>query len=130
MYDIASGQQLWSNDDLFKADVSGTKGLLGKLQAMGEQMSNIQALTSEPVELEDGTMIVTHPNYVIRVGTQDGKVVWKNNITASTEAQVVFSPYRKGMVFVGVNVESESGSGFTTSSSSQGEPQKFYTNLY
>lgn len=129
MYDISSGEQLWSNDDLFKADTEGAKGFLGKLQAMGQQLSNLQSLTSEPLELDDETIIVTHPNYVIRLHSASGKVIWKNSILPSTRAEIVFSPFRQGVVFVGTDVESETGSGFTTSSS-QGAPQKFYTNLY
>lgn len=129
MYDIASGQQLWSNDEMFKGDTEGAKGFLGKLQAMGQQLSNLQSLTSEPVELDDQTIIITHPNYVIRVHSGNGKVIWKNSIQPSVGAEIRFSPYKKDVVFVGTDVASESGSGFS-SSSSQGEPQKFYTNLY
>ena len=129
MYDIVGGQQLWSNDEMFKADAPATKGFLGKLQAMGQQLSNLQSLTSEPLELGDETIIITHPNYVIRVHTKDGKVIWKNAIQASTKAEIVFSTHKKGVVFVGTDVESDTGSGFT-SSSSQGEPQKFYSNVY
>lgn len=129
MYDIISGQQLWSNDDLFKADTEGAKGFLGKLQAMGQQLSNLQSLTSEPLELDGQTIIITHPNYVIRLNSANGKVIWKNSIQPSVGAQIVFSPERQGVVFVGTDVESETGSGFS-SSSSQGQPQKFYSNLY
>src|SRR5687768_14838272 len=74
MYDITSGKQLWANDDLFKVDQANAKGFLGKLQAMGQQLSNLQSLTSEPVELPDQSMIITHPNYVIRINSADGKV--------------------------------------------------------
>jgi outer membrane protein assembly factor BamB len=129
MYDIVSGQQLWSNDEMFKADTEGAKGFLGKLQAMGQQLSNLQSLTSEPLELGDESIIITHPNYVIRVHTANGKVIWKNSIQPSVRAEIVFSSFRQGVVFVGTDVESETGSGFT-SSSSQGQPQKFYSNLY
>jgi len=130
MYDIASGQQLWSNDEMFKADAGGGKGFLGKLQAMGQQLSNLQSLTSEPLELQDETIIITHPNYVIRVHTADGKVIWKNSIQPSLRAEIHFSPYKKGVVYVGTDVESDTGSGFSSSSSGSGQPQKFYTNLY
>ena len=129
MYDIVSGKQLWTNDEMFKADAVATKGFLGKLQAMGQQLGNLQSLTSEPLELDDQTIIITHPNYVIRVHTGDGKVIWKNAIQPSVRAEIVFSTHRKGVVFIGTDVESDTGSGFT-SSSNQGEPQKFYSNIY
>jgi outer membrane protein assembly factor BamB len=129
MYEILGGQQLWTNDEMFKADAPATKGFLGKLQAMGQQLSNLQSLTSEPLEMDDESIIITHPNYVIRVHTKDGKVIWKNAITPSKRAEINFSPYKKGVVYVGTEVESDQGSGFTSSSNS-GEPQKFYTNLY
>lgn len=130
MYDIATGKQLWANDELFKADQPTAKGVLGKLQAMGQQLSNLQSLTSEPAELSDQTMIITHPNYAIRLNTADGKVLWKNSIQPSTRGQVYFSPHKKGVVYVGTEVESETGSGFTSSSGNKNEPQKFYSNLY
>jgi outer membrane protein assembly factor BamB len=129
MYEILGGQQLWSNDEMFKVD-AGNKGFLGKLQAMGQQLSNLQSLTSEPLEMDDESIIITHPNYVIRLHTKDGKVIWKNSITPSKRAEINFSPYKEGAVFVGTEVESDQGSGFTSSSSNSGEPQKFYTNLY
>ncbi len=130
MYDINSGQQLWSNDEMFKADAAAAKGFLAKLQAVGQQLSNLQSLTSEPLELNDESIIITHPNYVIRVNSADGKVIWKNSIQPSVHAEIVFSAFRDGVVFVGTDVESDQGSGFTSSSSQGGEPQKFHTNLY
>jgi outer membrane protein assembly factor BamB len=130
MYDIATGQQLWANDELFKAEQGGGKGLLGKLQAMGQQLSSLQALTSEPYELDAQNMIITHPNYVMRINSSNGQVVWKNTIQPSRRGEIYFSPYRKGIVYVGTDVESSTGSGFTSGSASQGQPQKFYTNLY
>lgn len=132
MYDIASGKQLWANDDVFKGTPSETKGFLGKLQTMGEQLSNLQSLNSEPVELADKSIIITHPNYVIRINSDDGKLIWKNSITSSTHAQVYFSSLKKDVVFVGTESESEMGSGFTTTTTTgpKTEPQKFYKNIY
>jgi outer membrane protein assembly factor BamB len=131
MYDIASGAQLWANDELFKAESSG-KGLLAKLQTMSTELSSLQALSSEPVELDPENILITHPNYVIRINSSTGKVVWKNSIQASKRAGIYFSSYKKNIVYIGTEVESSTGSGFTTSSSSGAskEPQKFYTNLY
>jgi outer membrane protein assembly factor BamB len=132
MYDIASGKQLWANDDLFKTEAGNTKGFLGKLQAMGQQLSSLQSLTSQPVELPDQTMIITHPNYVIRLNSGDGKVVWKNAIEPSKRGQVYFASHKKDVVFVGTEIESENGSGFTATSSSSAtqEPKKYFYNLY
>jgi outer membrane protein assembly factor BamB len=129
MYDIATGQQVWANDDLFKTESAG-KGLLGKLQKMGDELSSLQALTSEPYELDQNSLLLTHPNYVIRINSTNGQVTWKNKIEPSKHGQVYFSPYKKGVVYVGTDIESSTGSGFTTSSTSQSGPQKFYYNLY
>lgn len=129
MYDINTGKQLWTNDELFKADQAASTGFLGKLQAMGQQIMSLQSLTSEPVELEDQTMLLTHPLYVMRINTADGSVVWKNSIATSTSAQVHFSPFKKGIVYVGTEEESETGSGFSSSSGDQAD-QKFYSNVY
>jgi len=131
MYDIASGKQVWANDDLFKAEKAAGNSLLNKLQAMGEEMSSLQALTSEPYELDKNTMLLTHPNYIMRISSLNGEVVWKNKIEQSKKAQVYFSPYKTGIVFVGTDIESSTGSGFTTSAgNTQSGPQKFYYNLY
>lgn len=130
MYNIISGQQIWANDDLFKAESAG-KGLLGKLQTMGNELSSLQALTSEPHELDQNSLLLTHPNYVIRINSSTGQVTWKNKIEPSKHGQVYFSPFKKGIVYVGTDIESTTGSGFTTTSgSNQNTPQKFYYNLY
>jgi outer membrane protein assembly factor BamB len=131
MYDIATGKQVWANDELFKAEKAPAKGLLGKLQTMGEELSSLQALTSEPYELDPSSILLTHPNYIIRINSATGEVTWKNKIEPSKSARVYFSPYKKGIVYVGTDVESSSGSSFTTSSSNtQGSPQKFNYNVY
>jgi len=131
LYDIVSGQQLWANDDLFKTDKSSAKGVFAKLQAMGDELSSLQALTSEPIELDQKTILLTHPNYVIKISTADGAVIWKNKIQPSKHAQIYLTPFKPGLVFVGTDIESNTGSGFTTTSgSNQGNPQKFYYNLY
>jgi hypothetical protein len=130
MYDISSGRQLWANDELFKSEGGTTKGFLGKLQAMGQQLSNLQGLTSEPLEVDANTLVITHPNYVMQLNSATGDVIWKNSIEPSTKAKIYFSPYKKNVIYIGTEVESSSGSGFTTSSGNQNQPQKFYSNLY
>lgn len=131
MYEIATGKQVWVNDELFKSDTEA-KGFLGKLQQMGDELSSLQALTSEPYELDANSLLLTHPNYVMRINSANGQVVWKNKIEPSKRALLSFSPHKKSIVYVGTDIESESGSGFTTSTSSgtQTAPQKFYYNLY
>jgi hypothetical protein len=130
MYDIASGKQLWVNADLFKPEAAG-KGLLGKMQAMGQQLGALQKLTSEPLELDGENMIITHPSFAMKLKSSTGELVWKNKLTPSTKAMVLFSPYKKGVTYVATEVESNQGSGFTTTSGAQGnQPKKFYTNLY
>ena len=130
MYDINSGQQVWANDDLFKAESTG-KGLLGKLQTMGTELSSLQALTSEPYELDENSLLLTHPMYVFKINSSTGQVSWKNKIEPSKHGQVYFSPFKKGIVYVGTDIESTTGSGFTTTSGgNQNTPQKFYYNLY
>lgn len=129
MYDIASGQSLWSNDELFKVEAAG-KGFLNKLQAGMQSLSNLQGLTSEPFEIDNQSMIITHPNYVMRINTTNGNVIWKNSIQPSKRAEIWFSPYKKGVAYVATEVESDQGSGFTTTSGGQNQPQKFYYNLY
>ena len=130
MYDISSGKQLWANEELFKSEGGEAKGFLGKLQAMGQQLSNLQGLTSEPLEVDATSLVITHPNYVMRLNSATGEVVWKNNIESSIKAKIYFSPYKKNVIYVGTEIESASGSGFTSSSGNQNQPQKYYYNLY
>lgn len=129
MYDIASGKRLWANDELFKSDGGGAKGLLGKMQALSQQMESFRSLTSEPVELDDNSVIFTHPNYVMRINAGNGEVIWKNSIESSVRAQVRFSPYQKGVVFVGVEVESSTGMTMTTTTGNA-QDRKIYQNWY
>ena len=131
MYDIQTGKQLWVNDQLFKADAPKSKGLLGQLQSMGQQLGGLQKLTSEPLEIDNQNVIITHPSYVMKIKSATGELVWKSPVMASKKAKILFSPYKKDVTFVATEVESESGSGFTTSSGSQtGQPTKFYSNMY
>ena len=129
MYDIRSGSLLWSNDELFKVASTG-KGFLAKLQAGMQQLSNLQGLIAEPVEVDDKSMIIAHPGYCMRINTATGEVIWKNSIERAIEGRVLFSPYRENVVYLATGIESETGSGFTTTSSSSNEPAKFYYNLY
>jgi outer membrane protein assembly factor BamB len=129
MYDIQSGKQLWMNDQLFKPDAPAQKGFLGQLQALGQQLGGLQKLTSEPFEIDDQHVIITHPSYVIKLKSATGEPVWKSAVKPSLKANVILSPYRPGVVFVGTEVESESGSGFSSGSQTSG-PTKFYYNEY
>src|SRR5258706_15529101 len=131
MYDISTGKQLWVNDNLFKPDVPASKGFLGKLQAMGQQLGNLQKLTSEPLEVDDQYVMITHPSYVMKLKSATGELVWRNQIQPAKVAKIFSSPFKKGVIYVGTEVESEMGSGFSSSSGSQpNQPKKFYTNLY
>jgi outer membrane protein assembly factor BamB len=132
MYDIQSGKQLWVNDQLFRAEASKTKGLLGQLQTMGNQLGGLQKLTSEPVETEGKFVIITHPSYAMKLNSATGDLVWKNVLVPSIKAKILFSPYKKDVTFIAIEAESSSGSGFSTSSGSQssGQPTKYYTNQY
>jgi outer membrane protein assembly factor BamB len=131
MYNITSGERLWVNDNLFRPDAPSAKGVLGKLQAMGQQLGNLQKLTSDPLEVDNQHVIITHPSYVIKLKSATGEAVWKSPIQTSRLARVFSSPFKKDVIFIGTEVESESGSGFSSSSGSKpNEPKKFYTNLY
>jgi outer membrane protein assembly factor BamB len=131
MYDIQSGKQLWVNDQLFKPEAAKSKGFLGKLETFGAQMSGLQKLTSEPVEVDNEFVLITHPMFVMKLKSATGELAWKNAIQPSLKAKVFFSPYKKDVTFVGVESETQSGSGFTTTSGNQtGQPTKYYINQY
>jgi outer membrane protein assembly factor BamB len=131
MYDIQSGKQLWMNDKLFRPEAPAGKGFLGNLQNLGNQLGGLQKLTSEPVETDGQNVIITHPSYVMKLKSATGDLVWKNALLPSKKAKVLFSPFKKDVTFVAIEVESNQGSGFTTSSGTQpGQPTKFYSNQY
>lgn len=129
MYDIVSGNLLWSNDELFKVESTG-KGFLAKLQAGVKTMGNLQGLIDEPVEVDDESMIIVHPGYLMKINTSTGSVIWKNDIERATKGRVMFSPYRHGVVYLATEIESESGSGFTSGPKDPDEPTIFYYNVY
>lgn len=131
MYEIQSGKQLWMNDQLFRPEAPKAKGFLGALEQFGNQMSGLQRLTSEPYELDNEFVMITHPAFVMKLKSGTGDLVWKSPIQAAKKARIFFSPYKKDVTFVGTEVESTSGSGFSSSSGAKpAEPTKFYTNLY
>jgi outer membrane protein assembly factor BamB len=95
MYDIQSGKQLWMNDQLFRPEPPKAKGLLGSLESFGAQMSGLQKLTSEPYELNNEFVIITHPGFVMKLRSATGELVWKNAVASSQKAKVFFSPYQR-----------------------------------
>jgi outer membrane protein assembly factor BamB len=131
MYDIQSGTQLWVNDQLFKPDAPKSKGILGSLETLGAQMGGLQKLTSEPYEVGNEFVLITHPNFVMKLKSATGELVWKNALMPSKKAKIFFSPYKNDVTFVGTESETESGSSFSSSSGTQpGTPNKFYVNQY
>ena len=128
MYDIQDGKQLWKNDELFKPEATGQKGFLGKLQALGQQLGGLQKLTSEPMEFDGQHVLITHPGFIVKLKSSTGELVWKTPLNPSKQARILFSPYKKDALFVATEIESESGSGFT--SSNQPGPTKYYYNEY
>lgn len=135
MYDIATGSQVWANDDLFKVEsAQNGKGLLGSLQQLAGTMASLQGLAAEPFELDKENMIIVHPKVVMKINSTTGKVLWKNPLMPSaSRAGVYYSPTMANTVFLGIEIESTSGSGFSSSSSSSAtptEPTVYYENLY
>lgn len=96
MYDIATGQQVWANDELFKAESTG-KGLLGKLQKMGDELSSLQALTSEPLELDQNSLLLTHPNYVMRINHPTVRLPGKIRLSHQSMRRFIFHPIERGL---------------------------------
>jgi len=131
MYDIQSGKQLWMNDQLFKPEAPKSKGILGALETFGAQMSGLQKLTSEPYEEGNEFVLITHPSFVMKLKSATGDLVWKSPITPSQKARIFFSPHKNDVTFVGTESETQSGSGFSSSSGTKpAEPNKFYINQY
>ncbi len=124
MYDMATGNELWENTEIFKGG-QGKGGLMGKVAGAVQGVLNMQSLTSDPVEVDDEHIIITHPNYVIKLKVSDGSVVWRTKIEESSNARLVFVDSQPGVVFVGAEMESES-----MMSSGSGPPPKTYSTNY
>ncbi len=126
MYSLETGEKLWANEDIFKAESGGKGGLLGKMAAAVKTVTNMQALITPPLELDDQSVLIVHPSYVIRLKSADGAITWKSTIDESVNASVVFSPYQPNSVFVGAMAESAA----SFSSSTSGTPEKSYFTTY
>jgi outer membrane protein assembly factor BamB len=125
MYSLATGEKLWSNEDIFKAETGG-KGVLGKMAAAVKTVLNMQGLIAPPLELDDQSVLIVHPSYVIRLKSTDGAITWKSTIEESVNASIVFSPYQTNSVFVGTMRESAA----SFSPSTNGTAEKSYFTTY
>ena len=127
MYDIESASKVWDNDELFKIEVeTGIKGNFGAFaNALASQMGssmNARGLTSEPVELDENTLLLVHPNFVYSVSSHNGQLNWKQPIESSTLSAVYFKEDSPDVVFVSTEKEE------TSQSSSTGETIITYYN--
>ena len=127
MYDIASGKLLWANTELFKAD-KNAKGFFNKLQAVTDNINSLQPLATDPFELDAENILIVHPTCALRINSTTGEVIWKNSLQTAVRAKLLFSPYKKDVIFVGTEIESQDGSGFTLSNGTKSD--KFSYNLY
>jgi outer membrane protein assembly factor BamB len=119
-----TGTKLWENEEIFKGG-KGKGGLMGKVAGAVQGVLNMQSLTSDPVEVDAEHIIITHPNYVIKLKAADGAVIWRTKIEESSHARLVFVESRPDVVFVGAEMESES-----MMSSGSGPPPKTYATHY
>ncbi|HMP98753.1 MAG TPA: PQQ-binding-like beta-propeller repeat protein [Cyclobacteriaceae bacterium] len=125
MYNMETGAKLWENEEIFKGE-SGKGGVLGKMAGAVQSLMNMQSLTSAPLEIDNEHVLITHPNYVIKLKSADGSTVWRTKIEESTRAELIFSTVKPNVVFVGAETESES----MMSSGSGPPPMTYMTNYY
>jgi outer membrane protein assembly factor BamB len=105
MYSLDNGSMLWKNDDIFRASAGGKGGMLSKMAAAVKTVSNMQALIAPPVEMDDQSIVIVHPNYVIRLQANDGKQLWRTAIDEAIGASVIQSPYASTSLFVATSAE-------------------------
>jgi len=105
MYNLENGGLLWKNDEIFKATANGKGGLLGKMAAAVKTAINMKALIAPPVEMDDQSLVIVHPNYVIRLQAGDGRQLWRTPIDEAVGASVIQSSYAPGSLFVGTSAE-------------------------
>lgn len=126
MYDMTTGQKLWENTELFKGGGQEKRGMLAKMASAIESVVNMQSLTSDPLEIDNDHILITHPSYVIKLNSSDGSTVWRSKIEESTRAQLLFAPHHPGKVFVAAETESQS----MMTSSDGGNTLTYLTNYY
>ena len=127
MYNIENGEKVWDNDELFRLEVeTGIKGGFGafanKLASEVGSAANAAGLTAEPVELDENSLLVLHPNFVYRITSKDGQLTWKHPIASSNVSEVYF--YEKTPEVIYVSTETEE----TMQSTSSSEPTIVYYN--
>ncbi|MBN2522925.1 MAG: PQQ-binding-like beta-propeller repeat protein [Bacteroidales bacterium] len=128
MYDVNTGELLWMNEDLFKVQKStegksGFGAFMANLESTAATMGNISGLTADPLEMDNETLLLAHPNYIISLNAQSGTANWKTPIESSTRAELAIVDSNPGVVYASVETEQTSQ---TTSSS---EPTTQYYNL-
>ncbi len=106
MYSLESGAMLWRNAEIFKASSGDKGGILGKMAATVKSALDMQSLIAFPVEIDEQSLIIIHPSYAIRLGSKDGKQIWRSGIDESVQASVTYSPFQPGQIFVGASRES------------------------
>ncbi len=126
MYDLNTGNMLWKNEDIFKASAGGKGGMLGKMAAAVKTVINMQALIAPPIELDNESLAIVHPGYIIRLKSADGQVVWKTAIDESVTATVTQTPYQPDNLFVGAQAEMVS----SMVTGTDGKEEKRYSTTY
>jgi outer membrane protein assembly factor BamB len=128
MYDVNTGNQLWMNEDLFKVQKSteGKSGLgafMTNLESAVATMGNVAGLTADPLEIDNETLILAHPNYIVSLNGQTGAANWMTPINPSTRAELAVVDSDPGVVFASVETEE------TSQTTSTSEPITTYYNL-
>ncbi len=128
MYDVNTGEQLWVNEKLF-VEQKSTEGKSGfgafmtNLESAALTMGNIAGLTAEPLEINEETLLIAHPNYIISLNANTGEENWKTSISPSTRAELAIVETNPDIVYASVETEE------TSQMSSTSEPTTNYYNL-
>jgi outer membrane protein assembly factor BamB len=96
VYDLADGKRRWRSDALHASD----NRLMTFLTAVIEVTQDISPLHAGPIELKDGSFLLSANGKIFRMGSEDGNVVWQQSFPWGAP-QLYLSDAHPDRVFVG-----------------------------
>ena len=96
VYDLASGQRRWRSEALH----AGGSRLMTLLTAVVEVTQDISPLQAGPIELDDGSFLLSASGKIFRMRADSGDVVWKESFPWGSP-KIYLSPSHPDRLFIG-----------------------------
>lgn len=108
MYDIATGKERWHNEILSE----GMGQMTNLLMAIAQVAMDVEPVHANPVELEDGSFLLSAMGKVHRIDAAFGEAIWK---TEAGKASVLHrTDMRPGVLYVGSEEGDDSSPFYST----------------